>query len=160
MVRRDSLDQAAAQLARDSLRAIARDGVSRATLETIGGSLASLAGRIPGAATTRLRDAQCPERELWREPDGTFEFVVTLLPAASKQPEAVSYETWIVIAPVDGSVRVSVPGEAAAVIRPGESRGFAQGEAMAMDALEHGAVVLRLYGIAREHLPPPRSVRP
>ena len=145
-----SLESAAAELTRDALGLIGRDGLTPATLAGIGTALAALARKVP-----QYRD-EGPELEIRREADGTFELVLRVLRADRSARETLGYDTWSVFAPAHGRIEIGGASAPPAPLAAGESRGFSQGEIVSLRALDGPAQLLCLFGIAREHLPPPR----
>lgn len=145
-----SLEAAAQELTRAALETISRDGLSATTLARIGQALSGLAEQLP-----RYPDGGA-EVEIRREDDGTFELVLRQLDANPERRETLGYDTWSVFAPSHGRIEIGGRSAPPGQVKVGDSRAFPQGEIISMRALGGPAQVLCLFGVAREHLPPPR----
>lgn len=127
---------------------IASNGAGQSALEAVGPLLARFARHAPGLGRGQT------ERVLRVEADGTFELVQKLITGVS--PFVATYDTWVVLAPRTGELDVEGDGMPRRLLKPGASIGFEVGRLLMLTPLGASAQVCFLFGIARQHLPPPR----
>ena len=143
------------------LRAIERlsaSGATDASLDAIGRDLGALGQALAPPICGALFD----EVELFQDPDGTFELVVTRLRAGAEQPVMLAFDTWSIHTPCFGVVRVDWSDDADAetvssTLDVGSHRVIGQGKFARFAAAGGDAELLRLYGVARQHLPSPST---
>lgn len=145
----DQLQPLAKEIVEEAVALVGRRGPSDAVLLELGVLLTRLASRVPKGS------GEIGERELWRDTDGTFELVLRTLPGEARPAEGVGYDTWSVFAPVMGTTRFVSRQKGGITASLGDSQAFASGDIVSIEAVDGSAGLLCLYGIAREHLPPP-----
>lgn len=139
----------AEQLTQETLAIIAQDGLGRSALEKIGDRLADFAAQMP------LLVSDADELVIRSECDGTFELVLKVLKIADQPAPTLAYDTWSVYAVSHGWVTVRNATDDRHVLTVGESACFEQGVPVSLAAEAQDAQICCIFGIAREHLPPP-----
>ncbi len=139
----------AEQLTQETLTIIARDGLGRSALEKIGNRLADFAAQMP------LFVSDADELVIRSESDGTFELVLKVLKVADRPAPMLAYDTWSAYAVSHGRVTVRNAADERRVLTVGQSACFEQGMPVSLAAEAQDAQICCIFGIAREHLPPP-----
>lgn len=139
----------AEQLTQETLAIIARDGLGGSALVNIGNRLADFAAHMP------LSVSDGGEFAIRSESDGTFELVLKVLKVTDRPAPKLAYDTWSVYAVSHGRVRVRHAADESQVLSVGKSACFEQGTPVSLAAEMQDAQICCLFGIAREHLPPP-----
>ncbi|GAB5468427.1 MAG: hypothetical protein Kilf2KO_14570 [Rhodospirillales bacterium] len=140
-------------LTETALRIVRSRGSGAEALAEIAGLLASFATALPRLARGER------ERVLRTEPDGTFLLLQRDYRRGGALQKAEALDTWRVHAPCSKSADLYVEEAAPRRLEPGEGAGFAAGTSLLILPVKGSAQLVSLYGIAPEHLPPPRLRR-
>lgn len=93
------------------------------------------------------------------EPDGTFELFLLNLKEYQSKPYCFAYDTWSVFSSCSGTLQIVLDGCQRLNIDTGKSIGVKPGVMVEIFPTPHAQRLCCLFGIARQHLPPPRDYK-